>query len=96
MQKQHDALVNEARLYGIRVVRLNDFLDYIGYKPEQRLWKPGDNRPFNLQQGTAGKAVDDTKQDRSSGGTTSEIYRRNRTGQQQESDGVTSEIFRNK
>jgi hypothetical protein len=96
MQKQHDALVDEARLYGIRVVRLNDFLDYIGYKPEQRLWKPGENRPFNLQQGTPGKKVDDTFQDRSSDGTTSEIYRRNRTGQQQESDGATSEIFRNK
>jgi len=95
MQKQHDALVAEARLYGIRVVRLNDFLDYVGYKPEQRLWKAGEKRPFNLKEGTPGQAVDDSKQDRSSGGTTSEIYRRSRTGQQ-ESDGVTSEIFRNK
>jgi len=96
MQKQHDALINEARLYGIRVVRLNDFLDYVGFKPEQRLWKPGENRPFNLQQGTPGKAVDDTYQERNSGGTTSELYRKNRSGIQQESDGTTSELFRGK
>lgn len=96
IQKQLDALTDEARLYGIRVVRLNDFLDYIGYKPQQRLWQPGTGRDFNLREGTQGKAVDETYQDRSSGGITSEVYRKNRTGRQQQSDGVTSELFRSK
>jgi len=93
--QQQDALIDEARLYGIRVVRLNDFLDYIGWKPEQRLWQPGKNRPFNLRQGSPATAVDEAYQDRTSDGQVSEIFRRNRTGLQQESGGTTSGLFKN-
>ena len=96
MQAQRDALISEARLYGIRVVRLNDFLDFIGWKPEQRLWQPGANVPFNLRQGSQSATTDETYEDRTSDGTVSEIFRRNRTGEQQSSDGQTSELFKNK
>lgn len=36
----------EARLAGVRRIRLNDFLDYIGYKPSRRLWRPGESYPL--------------------------------------------------
>jgi hypothetical protein len=96
MQDQLDALSKEARLYGIRTVRLNEFLDYIGWKPEQRLWQPGSNSPFNLRQGAQSTTTDETYEDRSSDGQVSEFYRRNRAGQQQSSDGTTSELYKNK
>lgn len=92
---QRDALADEARLYGIRIVRLNDFLDYIGWKPEQRLWRPGDNRPYNLQHGSQSAGTGSAFEDRSSTGQVSEIYRRDRARQQQSSEGTTSELFRN-
>ena len=94
-QAQLTALTHEARLYGVRIVGLNDFLDYIGWKPEQRLWRPGENRPYNLRQGSQSASTDETYEDRTSSGTVSEIYRRNRARQQQSSEGQTSELFRN-
>lgn len=96
MQEQQKALIEEARLYGIRWVRLNDFLDYVGWKPEQRLWQPGSNRPFNLQQGVEAATRGGAHTDKSSSGNVSEVFRRNRTKQQQESGGNTSELFNKK
>lgn len=91
---EQKALIDEARLYGIRVVRLNDFLEYIGWKPQQRLWQPGENKPFNLSSGSQSASVDESYQDRTSSGTTSELFRQNRAGQQKSSDGTTSGLFR--
>lgn len=93
---QRAALIDEARLYGIRVVRLNDFLDYVGWKPEQRLWKPDSNRKFNLQEGVNAATRGGAYTDKSSSGNVSEIFRKNRTKLQQESDGNTSELFKQK
>jgi hypothetical protein len=91
---EQKALIDEARLYGIRVVRLNDFLEYIGWKPQQRLWQPGENKPFNLGQGSQSASVDEVYQDRTSSGQTSELFRQNRAGVQKEADGTTSGLFR--
>jgi hypothetical protein len=91
---EQKALIDEARLYGIRVVRLNDFLEYIGWKPQLRLWQPGENKPFNLSSGSQSASVDETYQDRTSSGQTSELFRQNRAGVQKSSDGTTSGLFR--
>lgn len=95
MFEQRDVLINEARLYGIRVVRLNDFLDFIGWKPEQRLWQPGTHRRFNLQRGAQSASTDESFKDRTSGGQTSELFRQNRMRTQKESGGTTSGLYRN-
>jgi hypothetical protein len=58
--KQAKDMRNEARLYGVRIIPLNAFLDYIGYKPKRRLFRPGDNKPYTIEgsTGSAGSAPD--------------------------------------
>ncbi|MFT4558847.1 MAG: hypothetical protein ACI92S_004234, partial [Planctomycetaceae bacterium] len=49
-----DAMRKEARLKGIEEIRLSDFLEYMGYRPQRRLYIPGlVDRPFNLRAGAA-------------------------------------------
>jgi len=52
VQKQHELLVQEAREHGIRIVSMKDFLTYLGWKPESRLYIPGSDAPFTLQAGS--------------------------------------------
>lgn len=87
---EHKSLIEEARLFGVRVVSLNDFLAYIGYKPQQRLFQPGQDRPYNLRHGARSTATTERPgAERSSSGVTSELFRRGRTGQKT-SSGQTS------
>lgn len=51
VQKQHELLVQEAREQGIKIVSLRDFLIYIGWKPESRLYIPGSPVKFQLKAG---------------------------------------------
>jgi hypothetical protein len=82
----------EARLHGIRIVPLNDFLAYIGYKPKQRLFRPGQARPYNLKSGAASPSVNQPLGDISSSGQVSGSYGRSRS-QPQSSSGQTSKLF---
>ena len=93
---EQKALTDDAKVFGVQVVRLNDFLAYIGYKAQHRLWRPGENRPFTLQQGAHSASVDETYGDRTSSGQVSELFRRNRAGRQQSSEGTTSGLYRSK
>ncbi|WP_339909119.1 hypothetical protein [Symmachiella dynata] len=45
---------------GVRLVSLSDFLNFIGYKAEQRLYRPGDKRKYTLKSGSRSAAVDET------------------------------------
>lgn len=72
VQKQHDELVQEAREHGIKIVSLKDFLTYLGWKPESRLYIPGSQGKFNLQSGARSAGVNTSiGSDRSSTGSTS-------------------------
>ena len=42
--QRRQELEKEARQQGIRIVNLPDFVSYLGYKPTQRLFRPGDER----------------------------------------------------
>lgn len=53
MVKQHKALKEAAREQGVRYMSLNDFLALMGYTPKQRVFRPGDKRPWNLRAGAA-------------------------------------------
>ena len=44
-------MLNEAREQGVRVISLQDFLQYIGYRPTERIWMRTSARPWNLKHG---------------------------------------------
>lgn len=83
----------EARLYGVRIIPLNSFLDYIGYKPKRRLFRPGDNRPYNLKAGASSAAVDQPLGDISSSGQVSGSFGGSKTLPPNTSSGQTSKLF---
>lgn len=43
---------DEARTRGVRVISINDFLSYMGYKPSRRVWRPGQDLQWTLEQGS--------------------------------------------
>lgn len=71
VQKQNNLLLQEAREHGIRVVSMKDFLTYLGWKPESRLYVPGSDAPFTLKAGSRSAGVNDYVGDRSSNAPTS-------------------------
>jgi hypothetical protein len=87
------ALENEARRKGIRIIRLADFLAYIGFKADQRLWRPGENTPRKLKAGAHSTTVNETVGDRRSSGQTSGVYSRSKRLKQPKSTGQTSKAF---
>lgn len=84
----------EARLSGTRIVSLNDFLAYIGYKPKRRLFQPGQERPYNLNQGAHSQEVNaPLEHHRDSSGNVSGAINRNKNKKQDISPGETSKLF---
>ena len=74
VQKQHEMLVQEAREHGIKIVSLKDFLTYMGWKAESRLYIPGSDAPFKLKAGSHSTGVNETMGDRTSSGQTSKVF----------------------
>jgi len=48
VKKHHEQMKKEADEQGVTVVRKNDFLTWMGYRPRHKLYKAGDPRPNNL------------------------------------------------
>ncbi len=86
-------LRNQARKQGIRRVKLSEFLKYIGYRPQRRLWRPGDQAKFTLKAGAHSTAVNETVGDRSSSGQVSRAYTPRKNLKQESSTGQTSKAF---
>jgi hypothetical protein len=85
----------EARLRGVEEVRLSDFLAWIGYRPQRRLYVPGlVDRPFNLRAGAASVGTNEVVGDRTAAGAVSGIYGRSKRLKPQSSAGTTSNLFR--
>jgi len=63
----------EAQQSGVRVITMNDFLSYMGYKPQRRLWRPGENIPWIM---TTRRDGGRSRSDNISTGTTSGTYSR--------------------
>ena len=40
--------IGAALAQGVRTITLHDFMNYMGYKPRRRVWRPGDERPYSL------------------------------------------------
>lgn len=66
----------EAQQSGVRVITMNDFLSYMGYKPQRRLWRPGENIPWISTPRDGGRS----QKDNVSRGTTSGTYSRSNRG----------------
>ncbi|MAG94900.1 MAG: hypothetical protein CMJ48_14325 [Planctomycetaceae bacterium] len=86
----------EARSQGIRIVNMSDFLSYIGFVPRQRLFRPGDGRPFTLKSGAHSTATNSTLGARQAAGQVSGAYSRKiERLKQKTSSGQTSKKFGN-
>lgn len=90
--KQAD-MRREARLYGVRIIPLNAFLDYIGYKSKRRLFKPNDPRGYTLKAGSASTSLNESLGDRASSGQVSGGFGSSKTLPPQTSSGATSKVF---
>lgn len=80
MMAERRKLHDEARDFGVRIISLNEFLTWVGYKNQQRVFRPGQEQPYNLNAGARSTAVDQVFQDRTSSGTNSALYSRERVG----------------
>lgn len=56
--KHRKALGDEAKQQGVRVVNLNDFLSWIGYVPQRKLFVPGAEKGYDLRAGKREPPVD--------------------------------------
>ncbi len=64
--KQRKILGDEAKQQGVRIVNLNDFLSWIGYQPQRKLFVPGSEKGYDLKAGQR-EAPIDTRANRVSG-----------------------------
>ena len=64
--KHRKALGDEAKMQGVRVVNLNDFLSWIGYQPQRKLFVPGAEKGYDLKAGQRPAPID-TRANRVSG-----------------------------
>lgn len=69
-------LRKDAKRYGVRLVKLADFLQYIGYKQDRRLWRPGDDAPRKLKAGAQSTTTDEVFGRRQSSGRTSGLFKK--------------------
>lgn len=82
----------EARENGVRVVKLNDFLAYVGFHNKRRIYLSGENSKFNLKNAATSSIDNGGSKDRTSNGNTSKLFdKKGRKGPQQESSGTTSQ-----
>jgi hypothetical protein len=89
------AMRKEARLKGIEEIRLSDFLEYMGYRPQRRLYVPGlVDRPFNLRSGAASVGTNEVVGNRTAAGAVSGLYGRSKKLKPQSSAGQTSNLYR--
>lgn len=91
IRSQEEKMVKEARVNGVRTIKLNDFLALIGFESKRRLFRPGQERPFNLKAGATSSGVGESIGDRSSNGNVSGSFKKSMP--QQSSDGHTSKLF---
>ena len=82
----------EARSNGVRIIKLNDFLAYVGYHTKRRTFMTGQSRPFTLKAGAASSGSSSEKIDRSSNGNVSAIFKKAKQAKQETSDGATSKV----
>jgi uncharacterized protein YoaH (UPF0181 family) len=82
-------MVAEAIENGVRVVSMEDFLNYMGYDAGRRIYRPGKSDKWNLHSGMEGTAARPDRNKRpESQGTTSGLFNGNRGQKMRESSGT--------
>lgn len=76
LKEQEADLQERAQRQGIRILSLNDFLAFMGYKPTQRLFLPGANMPYTIEGGSRTQDRSGMLNPTYSSGQTSELFRR--------------------
>jgi hypothetical protein len=74
MMTERNRLLEESKSSGVQVISLNEFLTWVGYKNQQRVFRPGENQPYTLGAGAASEGTGQSYQDRTSGGNTSSLF----------------------
>jgi hypothetical protein len=92
--KHFSKMEKQARQQGVRKISLGDFLQHIGFKPQRRLYRPGDGTPYKLKSGSHSTATNENIGNRESSGQTSGVYSRSKRLRQPKSTGQTSKVFR--
>lgn len=71
---------DEARLKAVRVIGINDFLSYIGYKPQRRLFDPSSGVPSRIKAGAkkTGTTAGLSNKSLTGSGTVSEVFKGNK------------------
>lgn len=87
----YKTMEDEARKNGVRVIKLNDFLAYIGFHSKRRTFLTGQERPYTLKAGSSSAGVD--QRDRVSNGAVSRAFIKGRQDKQDVSNGQTSKSF---
>ncbi len=93
ISEAHTELTNQARLLGVRVVSLDLFLEWSGYRPQRRLFRPGEGG-YNIRGGARGTGVNETPYNFEAAGQTSKLYESGRKSKSQDtSSGQTAKVF---
>ncbi len=83
---------------GVRILDLSKFLNFIGYRNERRLYRPGDNVGYRLKNGSRSASVDETirrlgPRTQRQSGQNAGLYDRNRALRRRFSTGQTSKKY---
>ncbi len=93
IRKHLTDMTKEARVSGVRLIKLSDFLAYMGLESKRRMFRPGQERPFNLKAGSTSTGVNEPLGDRSANGNVSGSFGTRKSAPQQVSGGHTSKLF---
>jgi hypothetical protein len=88
--KSYKEMEDEARRNGVRVVKLSDFLAYIGFQNKRRTFLPGQHRHYDLKAGAPHPGGSAGSIDRTANGAVSKVFTKGRKGPQDVSNGATS------
>lgn len=74
MMDELHLLEEEAKKFGVDVISLNEFLTYVGFRNQQRVFRPGQSQPYNLNAGSRSTTVDEVFRDRATTNPVSGAY----------------------
>lgn len=91
--EEYSKMIQEAQESGVRIIRMNDFLAYMGIKPIQRLWRPGEGKIRVLKSGSKSQGIGGTS-DRTASGVVSALYSKHKRLKLNRSSGNVSGLYK--
>lgn len=91
MHEQQTQMEKEARINGVRVIKLSDFLSYIGFEAKRRTFLTGQDKPYPLRAGSSASVESGNSNDRVSTGDVSGAFKKGY--KPQSSNGDVSKAF---